>query len=102
MRRTLTLFFWSAEKILLLRGEKIFPPRSCKISSVLKFSPRKDVCLLLEPPIYIVAPTTNENPPTKGLVYYLFAVHYDDAAETFAYPLSAQVVAGAVILGICL
>ena len=37
-------FFWSAEEILLLRREKIFPLRSRKISSALKFPPRKDVC----------------------------------------------------------
>ena len=37
-------FFWSAEEILLLRREKTFPLRSRKISSALKFSPRKDVC----------------------------------------------------------
>ena len=64
-----SLFSGSAEEILLLRREKIFPPRSRKISSALEFPPRKDVCLLLEAHIYKVIPTTNENPPTKaGLV----------------------------------
>ena len=77
---------------MLLHREKIFPLRSSKISSALKFSPRKDVCLLLEAHIYKVLPTTNKNPPTKGSVDYLFAVLYNDAAEAFAYPLSVQVV----------
>ena len=58
-------FYRSAEEILLLRREKIFPLRSRKKSSALKFSPRKDVCLLLEAHIYKVLPTTNGNPPTK-------------------------------------
>ena len=34
----------------------------CKNFFVFYQRRRKDFCLLLEPPIYIVAPTTNENP----------------------------------------
>lgn len=33
--------------------------------TALAFWPRKDFCRLSEPPIYIVVPSTDENPPTK-------------------------------------
>ena len=55
-------FFWSAEEILLLRREKIFPLRSSKISSTLKFSRGKMFVGLSEHPIYVVAPTDRPAP----------------------------------------
>ena len=92
MRRTLTLFFWSAEEIFLLRREKIFPLRSRKSSSVLKFRRGKMfVCCWKHIYIKCFQQQTRIRQQKKS-VYYLFAVLYDDAAEAFAYPLSVQVV----------
>jgi len=59
-------FYWSAEELFFLCGAVNFPPHSSKKHSILPFGQRKDFCLLLELPIYVVAPTTNKNPPAKS------------------------------------
>ena len=66
-------FYRSAEEILLLHREKIFPLRSSKNSSALKFSPRKDVLFNRSIHLYILwIERLNENPPTKAGLAFVF------------------------------
>ena len=88
-------FFWSAEEILLLRREKIFPLRSRKNFSALKFSPRKDVCRSVGAP-YICGcsdrPTSTWRPKIQPK-QKIFRVNEQKSAVYLFYALEISIFA---------